>query len=86
MKTIRTFSLLAVLTVCALASNGIAEAATTKSPAKRIGILDTFMARAARVLHAAGALETDFLFSSMPRMTWGQIKAKYRNPDDPKGR
>jgi hypothetical protein len=25
------------------------------------------------------------LFSSIPRITWGQIKAKYRDPNDPKG-
>jgi hypothetical protein len=24
-------------------------------------------------------------FSSIPRISWGQIKAKYRDPDNPKG-
>lgn len=85
MKTIRKISLLVVLALGALVSIGIAEAAPTTSAAKRTRAYDAFVARATRFLHFSRALESDSLFSSMPRISWGQIKAKYRNPDDPKG-
>ena len=84
MKTIRKISLLVVLSWGILASSAIAEAASTKTPAGS-GAFVAFVARAKRFLHVSRAIESDFLFSSMPRITWAQIKAKYRNPDNPKG-
>ena len=83
MKTIRKISLLVLLSFGAFASAAAAEPSEARTGEKQFAVFDVFLARATRFLQVARALESESLFASMPRITWGQIKAKYRNPNDP---
>lgn|GEM_PF-6400112 len=81
-STVRIAALV-LLSLCVLASNGIAQAASTTAP-QRIEVFPSIATRAVQLLHAVRALETEIL-ASVPRITWGQIKAKYHDSNNPKG-
>ena len=84
MKAIRKLTLLVLLSVDAFNSAEAADASAARVTSKHLLEMDLFWSRASRFIHSR-VLENEFLLSSMPRISWGQIKAKYRNPNDPKG-
>jgi hypothetical protein len=83
MQSTGRIAALVLLSLCVLASNGSAQAASTTAP-KRIDVFPSIAARAARLVQGVRALETEIL-ASVPRITWGQIKAKYHDSNNPKG-
>jgi hypothetical protein len=80
MKSMARISLLAI-TMASLAVP--VEAAPSNPPMSRTSLLGEVLAITARWFKTR-AVETDAP-SSLPQTSWGYIKAKYRNPDNPKG-
>ena len=84
MKAILTLSL-AVLLSLVCTSTAPAETAFSRSTGMRAGLFDSIWTRTSHLFRISRALGNEVPFSSIPRISWGQIKAKYRDPDNPKG-
>jgi hypothetical protein len=85
MKSILKLSLAAFLSFVWTSTSAPAETGFSRATGKRAGLFDSIWTQTSHFFRISRTFENEVLFSSIPRITWGQIKAKYRDPNDPKG-
>ncbi len=84
MRTMARLPLFFLIAVAGLA--GTAEASSSPTSLRRTWFLGEVIGITTRFLRENQAIDEERGLPSMLRMSWGRIKAKYRDPDNPKGR